>query len=41
MSFAPNPPGRFEAKYKLNPSFEISGAMSAADELTVDPRLTG
>src|SRR5687767_2900893 len=40
-SFDPNPPGRFEAKYKLRPSFEISGVISANGELTVGPRLTG
>src|SRR5688572_30532193 len=40
-SFDPNPPGRVEEKYKLRPSFEISGVMSANGELTVGPRLTG
>src|SRR5688572_27149056 len=40
-SFGPNPPGRVEAKYKLRPSFEISGVMSPNGELTVGPRLTG
>src|SRR2546428_13343372 len=41
MSVAPKPPGRFDAKYKLSPSGDSSGARSANRELTTGPRLTG
>jgi hypothetical protein len=40
-SVEPEPPNRGEPKYKLRPSFEISGVFSVEVEFMVVPRFTG
>src|SRR5947207_5502116 len=38
MSSPPAPPGRFEVKYELRPSFEMAGCRSLPGELITAPR---